>query len=143
MKNHKNQGQAMNLLKRHIFFELMDLAGRAFLVVAYSERVIIGKRGFLPEEKEKGLVLVLNPTMNFSWDDDGVTAKLMFGATPHECYVPADMITAIYSPELNAQFVVPPAQTAHTPEAATAELDHKQDDSSKVVRVDFTKKKKT
>jgi hypothetical protein len=43
-------------LKRHIFYEMLNLAGRVFILVNYSEEVIIGRRGFLPEEKEKAHV---------------------------------------------------------------------------------------
>ena len=40
-------------LKKHVFFELLDMAGRVFIHVRYSDDVLIGNRGFLAEEKEK------------------------------------------------------------------------------------------
>jgi len=98
----------LNALKKHIFFEFLNLAGRAYLLVRHSENVVLGNRGFAPDEKENGIILVFNPKMNFLWDEYGITATLVFGASPQKCFVPLDDITAIYSPELNAQFVLSP-----------------------------------
>jgi hypothetical protein len=56
----------LNSLKKHTFFEILRLANRVFIIVDYDDTVIIGKRGFLPEEKERGLVLVFNNKMKFS-----------------------------------------------------------------------------
>ena len=92
-------------LKRHIFYELLDMAGRVMVLVKYSPDVVIGNRGFVGEEKEAGIILVFNPKMKFTWDEFGITATLVFGATPQKCFVPADNIAAVYSPELNAQFI--------------------------------------
>ncbi len=41
-------------LKRHIFYELLDMAGRVMVLVKYSPDVVIGNRGFVGEEKETG-----------------------------------------------------------------------------------------
>ena len=92
-------------LKRHIFYELLDMAGRVMVLVKYSPDVVIGNRGFVGEEKAPGLILVFNPKMKFTWDEFGITATLVFGAAPQKCFVPADNIAAVYSPELNAQFI--------------------------------------
>ncbi|MGC8937897.1 MAG: hypothetical protein ACP5KH_02755, partial [Thermodesulfovibrio sp.] len=66
----------LNELKKQTFFDLLELAGRVFIIVDYDESVVIGKRGFLPEEKERGLVLVFNSRMKFSWENDAITATL-------------------------------------------------------------------
>lgn len=95
----------INALKRHIFFEFLDLAGRAYILVKYSEEVILGKRGFTAEEKENGIVLVFNPRMNFTWDEAGITATLVFGASPQKCFIPVGSIAAVYSSELGAHFI--------------------------------------
>ena len=96
----------MNKLKKHVFYEMLNLAGRVFVLVRHSDDVIIGKRGFLPEEKEKGLILVLNTRMNFIWDDKGISVKLVFGTVTEPCFIPAGQIVSVFSPELNAQFSV-------------------------------------
>lgn len=135
----------LNDLKKTVFYELLNMAGRVFIVVGYSENVSIGGRGFLPEEKENGLVLVFNTRMNFSWEEEGITVTLVFGSTPQKCFIPVEDITAIYSPEQQAQFIVSPRRY----DAGTDMGEREDGDRSsqgrggeKVVKVDFTKKKK-
>ncbi len=134
--------QNVNDLKKQIFFEMLDLAGRVFVLVRHSDGVVIGRRGFLPEEIEKGLVLVFNRKMHFQWDEPGITAKLVFGSTPEQCFIPNDDILSIFSPELLCQFTVSPDES-HTSENAgthTAEPG-KKPIREKVVKVDFNRKK--
>ena len=126
-------------LKKHIFFELLGTAGRVFILVGYSDDVLIGERGFLPEEKEKGIILVFNPAMNFSWDDQGISATLGFGAKTEKCFIPPDSILSIFSPELNAQFSSsPPVQeTAREKPVRKADISPSKEN---VIKVDFGKK---
>jgi hypothetical protein len=129
-------------LKKHIFFEMLGLAGRVFVLVRHSDNVVIGKRGFLPEEKEKGLVLVFNKKMNFQWDQSGISAKLVFGATSEHCFIPDDDILSVFSPELLAHFTVSPDER-HSSETASSRTSEPQRKSSgeKVVQLDFKRKK--
>lgn len=99
---------SVNGLKKHVFYELLNLAGRVFMLVRYSEHAVLGNRGFTAEEKENGIILVLNSRMNFQWDEYGITGTLVFGTSPQKCFIPLDDISAIYSPELGAQFIVSP-----------------------------------
>ena len=138
---------SLNELKKRIFFDMLDLVGRVFILVSHSPGVIIGKRGFLPEEKEKGIVLVFNRRMNFDWGVDGISAKLVFGAVTHQCFIPVKSIVSIFSPELSAHFSVSaassPAGEETLPEKPTSEPADKQAKSAgdNVVRIDFNKKK--
>lgn len=132
-------------LKKLVFYEMLEIAGRVFIIVRYSERVRIGTRGFTEDEKKNGIVLVFNKAMNFSWDDSGITAVLVFGPSQQKCFVPAEDIIMIYSPELNSQFIS--AQPAVTG-AADKEKQQPQPSEglsatrdSNVVSVDFKKKK--
>ncbi|NJD54852.1 MAG: hypothetical protein FIA94_00410 [Nitrospirae bacterium] len=128
-------------LRKHVFFEMLDLSGRVFVAVGYGDDVVIGKRGFLPQEKEKGIILVFNRKINFTWDDEGITATLVFGTTPEKCYIPQNRIMTIFSPELNAQFsTFPPKEAAAQDEQKEDEEKPSPDD--KVIKVDFKKKKK-
>ncbi len=86
----------------------MNLSGRAFILVQYSENVILGNRGFTKDEKENGIVLVFNPKMNFLWNEYGITAMLVFGTSPQKCYIPDNDIVAVYSPDLKCQFLATP-----------------------------------
>ena len=131
--------QNLTDLKKHIFFELLDLAGRVFVLVGHSDDVLIGERGFLPEEKEKGLILVFNRKMNFEWNEQGISATLGFGTKNEKCFVPPDSIITIFSPDLNAQFSVSPIAQ----EPAQSKQSGKKGPSpskEKVIKVDFGKK---
>lgn len=99
--------ERLNYLKRTIFFEILEMAGRVFIIVDYDESVVIGKRGFLPEEKERGLVLVFNKRMSFAWQADALVANLVFVDKPEKCYIPINFITGVFSPDLRIQMVMP------------------------------------
>jgi hypothetical protein len=168
----ESQGQGshmdlnLNSLKRHIFFEFINIAKRAFILVRYSEDVVLGRRGFTEDEKENGIILVFNDRMNFQWDDYGLTATLVFGTSPQKCFIPADDIIAVSSPELNAQFVTSPSPSqpqivssqissqkgyeTHLSKQAIQAKQVKQEQkglkdkkqTGHVIEVDFTKKRK-
>jgi hypothetical protein len=129
----------INDLKKRIFYEMLDLAGRVFILVNYAEDVVIGTRGFLPEEREKGLVLVFNRQMNFEWTEGVISGKLVFGSKAEQCVVPAERIVSVFSPELSAQFSVShatkeqPPQKRGRPKVETSAAD------KKVLKVDFRK----
>jgi hypothetical protein len=131
----------INDLKKQIFYELINLAGRVFVLVNYSEDVIIGSRGFLPEEKEKGLVLVFNNRMNFEWTGQALSAKLVFGSKPEQCFVPADEIVSVFSPELSAHFSVARTTKETPPQRRGKPKIETSAGGKKVVKVDFGKKK--
>ncbi|MDW7998627.1 MAG: ClpXP protease specificity-enhancing factor SspB [Thermodesulfovibrio sp.] len=97
----------LNELKKHTFFEILNLVGRVYIVVDFDQSVVIGRRGFLPEEKERGLVLVFNNKMNFVWNEHEITATLVFGNVPEKCHIPLNAITGIFSPELRIQLTMP------------------------------------
>jgi hypothetical protein len=152
----------LNGLKKHVFFEMLNLAGRVFILVRHSENVVLGNRGFSDEEKEKGIALVFNSRMNFLWDEYGITVTLVFGTSPQKCFIPVDDIISVYSPELNAQFVASPQTAAggrlqavkkESPKKirkgiAAAPSSAKDPDktsakaSDNVIKIDFSKKKK-
>lgn len=142
-------------LKRHIFYELLDMAGRVMALVKYSPDVVIGNRGFVGEEKKTGIILVFNPKMKFTWDEFGITATLVFGATPERCFIPADSIAAVYSPELHVKFLTSNPERQDANEHATIGMGEGSkpfkrhggarktaaDGGEKVISVDFVKKR--
>lgn len=134
----------VNKLKKQVFYELLQLAGRVFVLVRYSEHVVLGKRGFTPDEKENGIILVFNSRMNFQWDDYGITATLVFGTSPHKCFIPLDEISAIYSSELGTQFIVSPmsGKVEELKAGSAAEVKGSSESAGNVIKVDFTKRQK-
>jgi len=115
----------LNELKKHTFYELLNLAGRAYILVKYSKNVKVGSRGFLPEESIQ------------------------------KCFIPVDDIIAVYSLELNSQLVIgpQPVSEANIPEKKQDNFSsegkvegpsskEEKGKKKKVVRVDFQKKRK-
>jgi hypothetical protein len=138
-----NAPEDLNGLKKRVFFDMLDLAGRVFVLVRHSDNVVIGKRGFLPGERENGLVLVFNNKMKFRWDEPGISAQLVFGRTDEQCFIPHEDIVSIFSPELLAQFTVSPDErNIAAPVPAQTTEPEKKTARPKVVKVDFKKKKK-
>lgn len=131
-------------LKKNVFFDLLDLTGRVFIVVRYSDNVVIGNRGFTEDERENGIVLVFNKKMGFSWDEDGISATLVFGTSPQQCFVPVEDILVIYSPELRTQFMTVPKAPAGGGKGGDGPGEKKegtQTSESKVVRLDLHRKR--
>jgi hypothetical protein len=130
-------------LKKQVFYDLLNIAGRVYIAIRYGEDVIIGKRGFLPQEREKGLVLVFNQKMNFTWDSYGISTTLAFGTTPEKCFIPQENIMTIFSPELNAQFSALSAEgeISKEPQKKIKTAEKKTSPDKKVISVDFKKKK--
>jgi len=132
---------SLNDLKKQVFYDMLKLAGRVYVLVRHSENVVIGNRGFLPEEKERGIILVFNNRMDFDWDLSGITATLNFGSAFEKCFIPPDDILTIFSPDLSAQFSVSPERNGKAPEKVDETKEEKTPEG-KVVRVDFNRKDK-
>jgi len=135
---------SLNSLKKHVFYELLHIGGRVFILVRYSEHVVLGNRGLTEDERENGIVLVFNPGMNFQWDDYGITATLVFGSSPQKCFIPVDDIAAVYSSDLNAQFMVLPMSKKMQDFQARGTVSDEGASvfEGNVIKVDFTKKQK-
>lgn len=128
-------------LKKQVFYDMLNIAGRVYIAIRCGDDVVIGRRGFLPEEKEKGLVLVFNKKMNFSWDDDGISITLVFGTSPEKCFIPKESITTIFSPELNATFSVVLNEEDKTAGAVIRSAAKTKPQGKKVIKVDFNRGK--
>jgi hypothetical protein len=91
-----------------LFFDLWNDFGSVYLLVRYSDRSRIGRRGFTDEEKEQGLVLVFNNLTNarIEWDEEGnVTCELAFGSRREDVYLHHDDLRGVFSPEAQVQFI--------------------------------------
>jgi|WetSurMetagenome_2_1015567.scaffolds.fasta_scaffold00197_34 hypothetical protein len=142
-----NKNKRVNDLKKHVFFELLSETGRVMILVKNSPDVVIGKRGFVGDEKKAGLTLVFNEQMKFFWDDYGITAKLTFGESSQKCFIPAGSIAAVYSPEVRVQlFTVVDENSAQTGQSGADTGDEDIDDSGQnsgnVINVDFVHRKR-
>jgi hypothetical protein len=133
-------------IKRDVFYRLLDLSGRVYVVVQHSDGVVIGRRGFTEEERQHGLVLVFNRNMRFTWDTDGIHATLVFGGVAEKCYIPVRDILAIYSPDAKVQLTIDPSYVEEKAPDELTDVSGEQHDhhrsvhverDGKVIKVDF------
>ncbi len=146
----------LDKLKELVFCEIINMTGRVYVMVRYSEKVKLGNRGFTKGEKDRGIILAFNQQMNFNWSEGAINAKLSFGTTVEKCYIPSGDIVMIYSPDINIRFVadVNEAEIAKiftvdkpvTDSLSKDDVPAKRLENSnikggaKVIEVDFTKK---
>lgn len=130
----------LHALKRDVFYKLMNAAGRVYIHVRNSDRVDLGRRGFKGDEKEKGIVLVLNSSMRVEWNEHGLDCTLVFGTTPEKCFIPSEDVVSVYSPELGVQYICDPEGMDEPDDHQDADDDHPH--GAKVIKVDFSGKRK-
>ncbi len=117
-----------NKIKEKVLYDILDAVGKVMVVVQYSEDVYIGNRGFTKEEKEKGLLIILNKTQKWVWKN-GIEGNFIFGELGvQQCFIPVDSIVGIISQELRLQLVAP-------------NMEEKVELPENVIRVDFKNKK--
>ena len=132
-----------------LFYDIWNDFGSVYLLVKYSDRTVIGKRGFTDEEKKQGLVLVFNDKTNtrLEWDTAGnVSCVLAFGTRKEEIFIHHNDLMGVFSPEAGVQFVRSDSgkeQAAALPEKQGSErTEAGRSDSGQVVSLnDFRKRK--
>ena len=125
-----------------LFYDIWNDFGRVYLLVAYSTRTSIGKRGFTAEEKKQGLVLVFNSktSTTLDWDGEGnLACVLAFGARKEDVYIHHDDLLGVFSPEAGVQFL---RDDMSNEPAASPETDAAHGDNKRVVSISKFKKRK-
>jgi hypothetical protein len=137
---------------QRLFYDLWNDFGSVFLVVRYSPRSIIGKRGFTDDEKKQGLILVFNNRTNtrLDWDADGnLSCVLAFGTSKEEVFIHCDDLMGVFSPDAGVQFLrvdtkktAPAERDAEQKEKQVETPDAGQDEKPHVVSMSGFKKRK-
>jgi hypothetical protein len=129
---------------QRLFYDVWNDFGSVYLIVRYSDRTIIGKRGFTDEERKQGLVLLFNDQTNatLNWDAEGnLSCVLAFGIRKEDVYIHHDDLLGVFSSEAKVQFARNDAGQAES--AAKTDKDAGQGESRQVVSMsDFKKSKK-
>ncbi|MHB8846453.1 MAG: hypothetical protein ACYC7L_17090 [Nitrospirota bacterium] len=128
---------------QRLFYDIWNDFGSVYLIVKYSDRTIIGKRGFTEEEKKQGLILVFNSQTNntLAWDDEGnLTCILAFGARKEDILIHHDDLLGVFSPDAKVQFV---RSDAGAEPAAAPDTDDGQNDGGQVVSMNSFRKRKS
>jgi hypothetical protein len=116
---------------QRLFYDLWNDYGSVYLLVKYSSRTSIGKRGFTEEEMKQGLVLVFNNKTNntLNWDAEGnLTCVLAFGTRKEDICVHHDDLLGVFSREAGVQFLRNDMskEPVPAPEPDTERVDNKQ-----------------
>ncbi len=128
---------------QRLFYDLWNDFGGVYLIVKYSDRTRIGKRGFTEDEMKQGLVLVFNnKTSNaLDWDSEGnLSCVLAFGARKEDVSIHHDDLLGVFSPEAGVQFV---RSDIHKEPAASPETYAEHGDARQVVSLSNFRKRKT
>src|SRR3990172_8380537 len=126
-----------------LFYDMWNDFGSVYLLVKYSGRTRIGKRGFTAEEKKQGLVLVFNSktSTTLDWDAEGnLTCVLAFGARKEDVYIHHDDLLGVFSPEAGVQLL---RDDMSNQPAASPEMDAAHGDNKQVVSISKFKKRKS
>jgi len=91
-----------------LFYDIWNDFGSVYLLVRYSDKTVIGKRGFTEEEKKQGLILVFNnkTSATLDWDPEGnLTCVLAFGARKEDVSIHHNDLLGVFSPEAGVQLL--------------------------------------
>lgn len=136
---------------QNLFYDLLNDYGCVFMLVKYSERTMIGNRGFTDEEKEKGLILIFNNKnhRNLQWTEDGsIVTALGFGVSNRveNCFLHHEDIVAVFSPDAKVKFdrwdMWDVKESPETSDKVT-EPEKEISDEEKIISLDNFKKTKT
>ena len=127
---------------QRLFYDIWNDFGSVHLLVKYSSRTSIGKRGFTEEERKRGLILVFNnkTTNTLDWDAEGnLNCVLAFGTRKEDIYIHHDDLLGVLSREAGVQFLR--SDTSSVP-AESPESDAVRVDTKQVVSMSNYKKRK-
>jgi hypothetical protein len=125
-----------------LFYDMWNDFGSVYLLVKYSGRTRIGKRGFTEEEKKQGLVLVFNNKTNakLDWDAEGnLVCVLAFGTRKEDVNIYHDDLLGVFSPEAGVQFLR--SDMSNEP-AASPDTETGHGDTDQVISISTFKKRK-
>ena len=113
-----------------LFYDIWNDFGSVYLLVKYSSRTSIGKRGFTEEEMKQGLILVFNnKTSNkLDWDAEGnLTCLLAFGTRKEDVFIHHDDLIGVFSRAAGVQFIRSDvgSEPASAPRTETEHDEHK------------------
>ncbi len=133
-----------------LFYNILNDYGRVYILVKYSEKTIIGNRGFTDEEKKQGLVLVFNQRnhKNLKWENDGsIITTLGFGVNNRQekCFLYSNDIISVFSPDAKVSFSRMDFLSHDENTKENKDLSHQDKESSsdeKVISIDIFRKTK-
>lgn len=113
----------------------------------------IGTRGLMDREQREGIVLVFGPysTRNLNWDETGIHCEMQFNRWEHvripfECidrmYDKGGQVNMMWATLVSSESHREAGETVEAPPATEEEKPQRKKEKSRVIEVDFTKKKR-
>lgn len=112
-----------------------------FMHISPHPGVVIGRRGFVDEEKTRGIVLVFGPQSyrDFRMEDSFISVTMKFSGRWEEVFIPYEAIAAVFNDPVTPEFIVNFRIQEKKTEQPKAEIETQQE--GKIIRHDFGKKK--
>jgi hypothetical protein len=97
----------MTKYKKEILDIVFNNYNKFYIHVAPLSDVVIGKRGFLDQEKDHGIVLVFGNESykNFEWDENNIYVSMKFSGVWEELIIPFGAIQAVFDNPVNPNFI--------------------------------------
>jgi stringent starvation protein B len=117
-----------------------DNYDKYFMHISPHAGLVIGKRGLVEEEKERGIVLVFGSQSykSFHMDNQFISVQMKFSGRWEEVFIPFEAVTAIFNDPVSPEFMF----NFKTPEEPEQPELKDLSEENNVIRHDFSKKKK-
>ncbi|MGA1862892.1 ClpXP protease specificity-enhancing factor SspB [Deferribacter thermophilus] len=131
--------------KKDILEKVFDNFEKFYIHIMPHKNLIIGNRGLIDQEKEKGLMLVFGPYSykDFDWDDENIYVSMRFSGVWEFLTIPFDSIVSIFDDPLNPNFVI---SFRYMPEKEDVDKEkpkvEKTKENEKVIKLNFSRKNK-
>lgn len=131
--------------KKELLEKIIDNFEKFYIHVMPHKNLVIGNRGLIDQEKEKGLMLVfgLYSYKEFRWDDENIYVSMRFSGVWEYLIIPFESIVSVFDDPLNPNFVI---SFRYTPEEKEVEEEkpkvEKIKENEKVIKLNFPRKNK-
>ncbi|BAI80744.1 conserved hypothetical protein [Deferribacter desulfuricans SSM1] len=131
--------------KKELLEKIIDNFEKFYIHIMPHKNLVIGNRGLIDQEKEKGLMLVFGPYSykEFRWDDENIYVSMRFSGVWEYLIIPFESIVSVFDDPLNPSFVI---SFRYTPEEKEVEEEkpkvEKIKENEKVIKLNFPRKNK-
>ncbi|WP_022849704.1 ClpXP protease specificity-enhancing factor SspB [Limisalsivibrio acetivorans] len=97
----------MDTFKKDIIDRIFEHYTKFFLHLAPHPGLVIGNRGLVGEEKERGIVLVLGEQSyrDMSVEEEFISVKMKFGGVWEQVFIPYEAISAAFNDPVSPEFM--------------------------------------
>ena len=132
----------MNSIKEKVITTAMNERERIYIHAYPHEKLSIGKRGLIGNERSDGIVLSISPASctDFRFEETGLSMRLRFSGVWENVFIPFEAIDAVLDNLNTPSFVFnfPKNSDRNDTKPAPVKKDRQQ---AEIIRPDFTKKK--